>query len=588
MGIFISILLVLVYFEGCVTTTAEPKVISTNPSMEEEVYGMKNITIVFNKEMDKNSIEKSFNIEPYINGHFEWNGKILKYVIDGEAKEGNYAVHVAGKDENGKKLNYSFGFKVRKLELYIPGVKLSPWVVSTYPKNGEENVSVKARIPIVIIFGQKMNEKSIERNFTVYESRDGIMVKRYMIAGEKFLWNSDGNILYYYLPYPEFDKTYGIDVKGLTEDGRYLHYYFHFKTCKIVAYIPPLHIIGSTIFYHDGKDAIYGDDIDNISFTKMGDYLSIKVTYYNLTLRNLEIYIDTDKDLEEDYKIVCTPSGFSIYQGDEKLYNGSIERGENYIRFSFPWEYGKSVYIWAKVPMEANIILLKIKGDKVPNACPARVLEYNWENQSIKIKEYPVKISVSLKSLYCHSQNEYFSDEPYIVASAFAGNKTWIVKKCQLGDVDTDENHSICSYTQNIFGDTEIIRGEKPDEVILMPGEYAGFHILVMESDNGIQFGDLVDDLFDNINWAINAIPSLPAKYTINFLLNLFESIGEGIIDILYSLWEAIDPDDYIDEEGIVYSYDNITIGSRMCKMYFEGDDAFYTIYFEENMEIMK
>ena len=404
MGIFISILLVLVYFEGCVTITAEPKVVSTNPSMDDEVYSLNNITIVFNKDMDKKSIESSFEIEPHVNGSFEWEGKVLKYVFKEEAKAGKYIVHVFGKDRDGKKLHYTFGFKIRKFELYIPGIKIAPYIISTYPENGEENVSVKASIPIIIVFGQKMNERSIEKNFTVYESRHGIMVKRFMISGQKFLWNSNGNILYYYLPYPEFNKTYGIELDGLTEDGRHLHYYFHFKTSKLTLYIPPLSIIGSAIVYHDGKDKVYGDDIDNISFTKVGSHLSIKITYYNATFKSLDIYIDTNKDLKEDYKISCTSSDFSIYQGGAKIYNGPVEEKENSIRFSFPWNYGNDVYLWAKVPVSANIgFFIKIMGDIAPNACPARVLEYNWENHSIKTVEYPVKISVKLKSLYCHS-----------------------------------------------------------------------------------------------------------------------------------------------------------------------------------------
>jgi len=241
-----------------------------------------------------------------------------------------------------------------------------------------------------------------------------------------------------------------------------------------------------------------------------------------------------------------------------------------------------------EVPFSADIGFLKIEGDRVPNASPAGILEYNWKNHSIRTVEYPIKISVKLKSLYCHSQNEYCSDEPYLIVSAFAGNKTWIIKKCRLGDVDDGENHSICSDTKDIFGDASIIRGEKPNEVTLMPGEYAGFHILVMEEDNGIEFDDLVNELFDDINQAVDMLPPLPGKYVHKFLLNLFESIAEGILDVLYSIWEAIDPDDYIDEQGIVYEYDNITLGERTNSIDFEGDDAYYTIYFEESFEIVK
>ena len=172
--------------------------------------------------------------------------------------------------------------------------------------------------------------------------------------------------------------------------------------------------------------------------------------------------------------------------------------------------------------------------------------------------------------------------------SAFSGNKTWIVEKCELGDVDDGENHSICSNTQNIFGDATVIRGEKPEEVILMPNERAGFHVLVMEEDNGIQFGELIGSLFDDINWIINSLPSLPTTYVEKFLFNFFKSVAQGVVDVLYSIWEAMDPDDYIDEQGIVYTYDNITIGERMKSMDFKGDDAHYTIYYEESFEISR
>ncbi|MCK5560398.1 MAG: Ig-like domain-containing protein, partial [Thermoplasmata archaeon] len=141
-----------------------------------------NITIGFNESMDRSSTENAFSISPGIAGSFYWPNS-LKLVFDPTnplASLTTYTVELAAtaKDVSDNPLDgnengiadspsslddYSWSFTTLETS--------SPRVVTTNPKNNDENVSLSSDIKI--IFNEAMNQTTAEQAFYIIPATAG-------------------------------------------------------------------------------------------------------------------------------------------------------------------------------------------------------------------------------------------------------------------------------------------------------------------------------------------------------------------------------------------------------------------------------
>ncbi len=135
-----------------------------------------NITIVFNDAMNQQSTEGAFSITPNVAGMFNWpDSQTLSFDPDGQlADETEYILKVNTNakdlsdnplDGNGNGIadspstldDFGWNFTTRETA--------PPRVVTTIPKNNDENVSLDSKI--TVIFNEQMNQTTAEQAFYI-------------------------------------------------------------------------------------------------------------------------------------------------------------------------------------------------------------------------------------------------------------------------------------------------------------------------------------------------------------------------------------------------------------------------------------
>jgi hypothetical protein len=136
-----------------------PQVIGHTPSgMEIDIYI--NITVIFNEEMDKASVEEYFLISPDAEGNFSWIGNTFIFTPMGLTNFTTYSITIGAKSKDlaGNMLSapYQFSFKTKE-DPY------SPFVVEVEPTG----VDVPVDSVIRIVFSEKMNLSSLYGAFKI-------------------------------------------------------------------------------------------------------------------------------------------------------------------------------------------------------------------------------------------------------------------------------------------------------------------------------------------------------------------------------------------------------------------------------------
>jgi hypothetical protein len=139
-----------------------PRVEDTVPvEAADFVYANTPIVLIFNKEMDRTSVEDAFAITPHVNGTFAWEGTVATYVVDGfleEATDYTFTLGTTAMDTDGIPLieplmiNFTTGYGI-----------------DVYPPNIVESVASRAPLDAVVRlrFDEPMERRSVENAFSI-------------------------------------------------------------------------------------------------------------------------------------------------------------------------------------------------------------------------------------------------------------------------------------------------------------------------------------------------------------------------------------------------------------------------------------
>ncbi len=145
-----------------------PRVEDTVPvEAADFVYANTPIVLVFNKEMERTSVEDAFSITPHVNGSFAWEGTVATYVVDGfleEATDYTFTLDTTAHDSDGIPLleplmvNFTTGYGK-----------------DVYPPNIVESVASRAPLDAVVRlrFDEPMERRSVESAFSISPSVPG-------------------------------------------------------------------------------------------------------------------------------------------------------------------------------------------------------------------------------------------------------------------------------------------------------------------------------------------------------------------------------------------------------------------------------
>jgi hypothetical protein len=179
------------------TTVLLPKVISYQPRGN-RVPTDTNISIIFDRSMNKQSVEQGFSIEPPINGTFKWSvgDKKLIFVPNSELNEGTeytITINQTASDSMGNSFSNDFiwNFTVEDSTL--------PEIIDFSPIG--EDVAVDT--VITITFSEKMNKISVENNFKITDNIEG-----------QFRWR-DNSLIFI----PNEDLNYDTNYKVTIDTG---------------------------------------------------------------------------------------------------------------------------------------------------------------------------------------------------------------------------------------------------------------------------------------------------------------------------------------------------------------------------------
>jgi hypothetical protein len=148
-------------------TVSLPKIISYQPQGN-NVPTDTNITIIFDRGMNKLSVEQGFSIEPPINGSFKWfvGNKKLIFVPNSELNEGTeytIIINQTVSDLMGNSFSNDFIWNFT-VEDSTP-----PEIIEFSPIGGD----VAINTVITITFSEKMNKTSVENNFKITNNIEG-------------------------------------------------------------------------------------------------------------------------------------------------------------------------------------------------------------------------------------------------------------------------------------------------------------------------------------------------------------------------------------------------------------------------------
>ncbi len=146
-------------FELRFYTATEPLVESFEPTGT-NVFADNKIKIVFKEEMNKQSVEQNFSIEPNVAGTFEWlDSKTFSYVTSELTKGIDFTVKFKTGTESlsGGILEKDLVYQFRTIG--------KVWVGSVTPEGGSSGVSESTNI--IITFDQEVDKQSAQDNFRI-------------------------------------------------------------------------------------------------------------------------------------------------------------------------------------------------------------------------------------------------------------------------------------------------------------------------------------------------------------------------------------------------------------------------------------
>jgi hypothetical protein len=176
-----------------------PKIIQYSPQGDFVNTGT-NITIIFNCDMNKTSVQEAISIEPKINGTFKWiTDKKLIFEPDNKLPESTtyeITIDYLAQDLFGNNLQDDFSWSFRT------GDFTAPEIISYSPIG--EDIAVDTQISI--IFSKPMNKSRVEASFSISPDIDG-----------EFQWR--GNTLVF-IPDNDFkyDTKYNITLSSDAAD----------------------------------------------------------------------------------------------------------------------------------------------------------------------------------------------------------------------------------------------------------------------------------------------------------------------------------------------------------------------------------
>ena len=140
--------------------TSPPSVISTKPKHNSiNVAAYSSVSILFSFDMEKESVEKSIEINPNLPYTTHWNGKREIIITPNDKWEYNtiytITIHEGARRTSGQEMQeYAFSFEIEGEDV------LPPTIVSTIPANEGK---IKAGEEIVITFSEPMNTLSLHK-----------------------------------------------------------------------------------------------------------------------------------------------------------------------------------------------------------------------------------------------------------------------------------------------------------------------------------------------------------------------------------------------------------------------------------------
>jgi hypothetical protein len=165
-----------------------------------EVFVNVPIVMVFNKEMDRASVEAAFRTSPSVNGTFTWEGPVARFNVDGFLEEGTtytYSLDTTALDADGLTL-------MEPLEVtFTTGSD-----EDVYPPRVVSVISSRAPLDAIvrIAFNEPMDRASVEAVFSIDP----------VIAGE-LTWQEDTLVFTPDAPL-DFDTLYTVHIASTAQD----------------------------------------------------------------------------------------------------------------------------------------------------------------------------------------------------------------------------------------------------------------------------------------------------------------------------------------------------------------------------------
>lgn len=165
-----------------------------------DVYVNTPIVLVFNKEMDRPSVEAAFNLTPFAPGSFTWEGEVARYNMDGFLEEGTaytFTLDTSVRDMDGIHLQ-------EPLEVnFVTGSGIDvypPYVVSILASRAPLDAIVR------ITFSEPMDRASVEVAFSIDPPTAGGLS-----------WQEDTLI---FTPHEllDYDTLYTVHIDGSAQD----------------------------------------------------------------------------------------------------------------------------------------------------------------------------------------------------------------------------------------------------------------------------------------------------------------------------------------------------------------------------------
>lgn len=154
-------------YEGKFTTQSSPGLSSFSPTGDHVLTTISETKIVFTADMNRASVENNIEINPKLEGSFDWeNDKTLKYKI---TKSLSYATTYSFKIKSGTK-NKDGGFLTNDAINSFSTIG-NVYVTSFSPANGSGGVKINSNISVT--FDQAVDHNSAETHFSLSDGRGG-------------------------------------------------------------------------------------------------------------------------------------------------------------------------------------------------------------------------------------------------------------------------------------------------------------------------------------------------------------------------------------------------------------------------------